>query len=391
MTEEQAFFLTVLRHHLDGEPTAAPTDLDFTALYEEAAKQQLAAVLYRECKDFIPQPIGEKFRRAEAVAMQSFANRQKILAEIDRTFADANLPYTPIKGALLSSDYPVPFLRTMGDVDLLLFGDRKCAHQVLTERGFTRKEPVGKNEWVYLKNGTEIELHTDLLYPARFNPPALVSYFQKADHYRQNGNLDASFHFLFVLAHLRKHFVNTGVGFRPFYDVAVLIKNRDDLNWDFIRRESEMLGLLTFAERVFFCCREWFGTDLPFAVSPPPDPDFCTQAADKIFADGIFGYQNPDHRTVALANRIRMTRFPLIGKIRLAIARIFPSYRTLCSATPYAFLIGKPYLLPIGWFYHFYRGIFHHSASENRHLVTEVFLPQTEIDKRNDLLSRWGL
>ncbi|NCU27417.1 hypothetical protein EOM86_11990, partial [Candidatus Nomurabacteria bacterium] len=62
------------------------------------------------------------------------------------------------------------------------------------------------------------------------------------DHFIVNGRLDDSFHFVFAIYHLCKHFMNSGVGFRQFVDVAVLIKNDDRINWMWTENKLKEIG-----------------------------------------------------------------------------------------------------------------------------------------------------
>ncbi len=77
--------------------------------------------------------------------------------------------------------------------------------------------------------------------------------------YVKNGKLDWSFHFLFLIFHLYKHFMINGVGLRQFMVIAVLTKENKELNWLWIVEKLKDLKMWEFAKRVFALNESWFG------------------------------------------------------------------------------------------------------------------------------------
>lgn len=142
------------------------------------------------------------------------------------------MPYFVIKGPEIAEYYPVPALRTMGDVDIVV-KDRSVAHEVMIKQGFTNITKLSDREWQYYKMNMEFELHDRLVYKELINMDLQEVFFNDFWKYVENNKIDLNFHFVFLIYHLKKHFMNSGVGFRQFVDLAVLIKNAE-LNWDWI-------------------------------------------------------------------------------------------------------------------------------------------------------------
>ena len=57
----------------------------------------------------------------------------------------------------------------------------------------------------------------------------------------------------------------------------------------------------------------------------------------------------------------------------------------------YAFLDGRPWLLPAAWIYRFYRSIRYRLGAKGRNLVSNAFIPDEKLDARLDELKKWGL
>ena len=97
--------------------------------------------------------LGEKLKQQENLALYRYMNQDYALQEIGEVFTEKQIPFLPLKGSVLREEYPEPWLRTSGDIDILVHEqDVKRASQVLMEIcGFSRE------------GGDKIEIRTDLI------------------------------------------------------------------------------------------------------------------------------------------------------------------------------------------------------------------------------------
>lgn len=128
------------------------------------------------------------------------------------------------------------------------------------------------------------------------------AFFNDCWKYVEDGAVDPSFHFLFLLLHLRKHFINMGVGFRQFMDVAVL--EREELNWPWIEKKLRELELWAFAEKVFALNEVWFGVAPPLGIEPV-DQSFIGEATELILRNGVFGFDNKENKHNVAVNIVK--------------------------------------------------------------------------------------
>ena len=223
---------------------------------------------------------------------------------------------------------------------------------------------------------------------------AVISRVSAVLNYREhtliNDKLDDSFHFIFVLDHLRKHFMKRGVGLRQFIDIAVLIKNDTKINWKWTEDKLIEIGLFPFAKTVFFYINKWFGVTTPIAPAEVPE-DVFDRSTDHVFNNGVFGFENKDNKDFLASNTVRQAKHPRFAMMVVAVKKMFPSYEELSTSEYYAFLKGKPYLLPAAWIYRVYRGVANNKISEGKEQISKSFVSTEYIAKREEMFKNWGI
>lgn len=399
MTREQKFFLQVLADHIHGRATNPPEGLDWPQIAKYAKSHEVEGIVYHQCKDYLTQheelaAVNKRLSKASAAAMFYYANRTAMVEQIKTEFKQHEIEFFTVKGDAVAPLYPVPMLRTMGDTDFVIHTeDRQHAYDIMLQLGYENRGTPDKHEWPYYKNKMEMEIHNCLIYPQVINKDGFEEYFNDFWKYVKNGELDWGFHFMFLLLHLRKHFMNSGVGFRQFMDLVVVANAKcDAVDWPWVENELKQLGLIRFAENCFGFCERWFGTRAPLPVAELED-DFFNSATKKIFIDGIFGFENEENRRNVAINEARTASGPNIADMfSSALRKAFPSYRSLIATGHYPFLMGRPLMLPIAWIYRiFFRGIMLGRTSLGIRLLSNSFTSKEAYDKRNDMLNKWGL
>ena len=392
MTLEQSFFLSILADHINGRSSAALREtLNWDELLRLGRIHQLEGVLYHQVRGFLPPKYENLFMQRYGATVYYYANRSLMAKHLTDELRAQNIPFFIIKGAAVADYYPVPALRTMGDTDLVIHTeDRQRVHEIFLSQGYSNESRIEDREWIYYKNQMEFELHDNLIYSEVINRKEHEEYLKDFWKYVQDGVLDWNFHLLFLLFHLRKHLMNSGVGFRQFMDVALTAKKNKDLNWAWIEEELDKLGMLNFAKTVFALNRIWFDVEPPFQVKEL-QASFIEEATELVFRNGVFGFHNAENRENAAVNIARRGKNAQIAMAFSALRKIFPSYHALCVVEHYRFLKGKPWLLPIAWIYRAFRGISRHQLKKHIPFVKSSFTSTETIKKRSAMLERWGL
>lgn len=395
MTDEQRFFIQVLSDHLNGRKTEARPGLDWDALLVCAQIQQLSGLLDHQCAAFLPPEVKPALHERHAAELFYYYNREALFAQIARALSEAGIPFFSVKGLEVARLYPVPALRTMGDCDIVVHPeDQARAHPVLLSLGLALKKK-DLAEWVYLKNNIEIELHSRLLYDEVANTPAERAFFAAArDRARPTGEgtrheLDWSFHFLFLLLHLKKHLIQSGVGFRQFMDLAVVLRGAA-LDWPWLEQSLGELGLTEFARVCFGLVKRWFGVEAPMEAASLDDA-FCDGAAARIFAGGVFGYRDEANRDNARMRRLNNGQRSVAARLRYLGSVCFLPYDAMRVVPAYAFLDGRPWLLPAAWVYRLVYKLRANRGAAGAQMIKAAFLSDEKLDARRRELQKWGL
>ena len=389
MTREQSAFIQILSDHLNGSRTEEMHGLDWNVLLEYARSHQVTGIVYAQAKAFIPPEVLGSFRNETFATCLLQASREEAMAEIGRMLAGAGIPYFVVKGPLVAELYPVPELRAMSDVDLVVHPeDREACHRLLEQAGYRCATRQSDREWQYYRNSLEIELHDRLVYKEAVNDKGQEEYFNACWEHVTDGRPDWNFHLLFLVFHLRKHLMNSGVGFRQFMDLAVAAE-KAAIDWNRFRKDLAVTGMLDFAQNCFGFLDRWFGirTELSKAI----DDGFYDSATQKIFADGIFGFDNEENSGSEVINRIRKKRFPKLGMIRMAMCQVFPSRSKLENVPPYTYLQKSRLLLPVAWVHRMIRGNIKKKEKDLMVSIRQSFTTSESIDKRKEMLQKWGL
>lgn len=389
MTKEQLFFIQILSDHLNGRETKCNDVLDWDIIHEYALKHQVSGIVYMQAKNFMPVDIQNTFRQETMATLYQSTIRDNDFAAVTNVLSEKNIPYFIVKGPAVATLFPNPKLRSMGDIDLVVkHEDREKCHNIIVNNGYECASKQDDREWQYYKNNMELELHDRLVYEEAVNEKGQDKFFNDCWRYVREGQLDWNFHLLFLIFHLRKHFMNSGVGFRMFMDLAV-VAEKTHIDWAMLQEKLENTGMLEFAKKCFGFIEQWFGIQVPLADNI--DDIFYEEATQKIFADGLFGFDNSDNIGSGVINQIRKQRFGKITTVRIIAKEVFPSHKKLKYEKQYTYLNKYPVLLPIAWIQRACRGIKQSKMKTALCQMRRTFVSREQLEKRNDMMRKWGI
>ena len=363
--------------------------IDEDKLAELSRIQGIGGIIYKQTR--IPELSSDYFN-----CIYQHQNRIGLINEIINLFAENEIPSFIVKGPIIAEYYPDPFLRTMGDVDIIVHPnnmDKAASILELAGYHFDKNEFQREFEWHFSKNRFHFELHHALLYKERVNNDEYVKYFDKCWDWVKSNKLNSSFHFLYVILHMRKHFLNGGIGIRFFIDLAMLSKS-NDIDWPYVKRELLKLKLLSFTIICFGLCQEWFGIKNPFEDASLTN-EFICDAKNMVITNGIFGnIGNPN--VIKATNLLRKYneedeyKSVKTRKAVYVLHTLFPPYKDIICNNTYKFVKGRPFLLPIAWIYR----IFYALVTRPKESLNELINPykySQEINIREELYKKWNL
>ena len=391
MDINKAFFLRCLGDFLKGRDTVLQDGIDWELVYNFAIKHQMINIITYQCGNFMDEIAAANFEKRSKYALFYRMQKENVIDILKNVCIELGVQYAFLKGPVVAPFYRVPEYRTMGDIDIAVpTEDRPKMLCALLERGFSNESKNDEHEWVFTYKGVEVELHDKLIYKEVFNNEKQDAFLNDMWGYVKDGKMDASFHFIYLLHHLKKHLTSKGAGFRQFFDIACVAENCSGLDWDWISDRLKKLDMIDFANLCFALCKRWFDADIK-AECPDIDDEFYEDATDKIFESGIFGIFDADNRFNMSVNRVNASGNRFFSYIFAVWKNIFPGYRAMSAMEQYSFLRGKPILLPAAWIYRVFWGMKNGKSRRFENKINSAFVPKDKIDKRMDELEKWKL
>ena len=362
-----------------------PSALDhpnYDALYHLSTIHALSGIIgymsYRY-PSLIPQPWKDKFEYESARAVGIMSLKHEQLITIESMFEREQIPYLLFKGCIVRDVYPVPELRTYGDIDLLIHPqDRDRVHECFLKNGFIcteNWEPV----YGYQKSQSIYEGHIELLdtQVAGCNEFFKNSVWDnaKADNYRYT--FHDEYHFVYLMTHLAKHVKGSGAGVRMILDLALMIEKLDlDYNW--IEASLKTMGLTSFSNYTFGFLSQYLDCHVPIKYEIPEDLSIFMEY---IMQAGTFGHDGRDMGVSSLKESDS-------SKYVQIVRYIFPKAKTIDAR--YTYLKKRPYLLPVAWVH---RGVI--TISDTGHHISRALsmakADEKEVDRLKKMNENLGL
>ena len=121
MNGERKLLIAALRSAMTGEIPEVPEQVDWQNFLTLAAVHKIEGLVYSGLKNVaLPQEVTVRLKGAYHQAVFYDTQFTYISQQLKKRLTDAQVPHIFLKGACLKQDYPVPALRTMADLDILV-------------------------------------------------------------------------------------------------------------------------------------------------------------------------------------------------------------------------------------------------------------------------------
>lgn len=293
------------------------------SMYSLAASHSIA--------NMVGEAVGEyhsKFQQAAFESVFQYEMIQHDLNTICSLFDSLHIPYILLKGSRLCHYYPQPWLRSRGDIDILILEkDVQKAVSELCKHDFVFEKDNYHDVHLTSPSNVCFELHFKILENTP-NLDVVLSQVWEYSHLVSEFEYEQSNeYFVFhQVAHMAYHFMHGGCGIRPLIDLYVL---KNQLEYD----ESIVVGLCkeakigVFYKQVQSLMNVWFGNGIHSSIT--------LKMQEYILTGGVYGSKE---------NRMRVKRCANHNSFTYYLSRLFLDYDTLCFLYPS--LKGHHYLLP---------------------------------------------
>lgn len=308
------YILKSLRAFIAGENVDFDTSVDIEELFNLAKEQQVAGIAYNVIND--KSALGAKDSLFKKTLFDTIRLSMTQEQESKRlaSFCEQNgYELAFLKGMEIKYLYPVPELRVMGDIDVLINEKNMSSiGEFLMLNGYKLGDAEGF-VFSYSKGVVTFELHKAL------NQYAGVTMF---DHRDIVGNkLEDNKHFAFLISHLAKHMDSAGCGVRMLFDIAIFCKFKQvDMNkvMDYLRP----VGLESFCIKIMGVVNKWFDCGMDYDC----DEVFANEFKGYVFGNGVYGFE---HLSIWELKQARSG-----GKLKTLFRLIFPTIADMKSYYP---------------------------------------------------------
>ena len=220
-----------------------------------------------DADETFPQELLQKWSedRAKAVRKNILfdAERRKLFDFLD----ERGIWHMPLKGVILQEFYPEYGMRQMVDNDILFDSNyRETVRDYFLENGYTEAEKDDESHDAYSKRPVyNFEMHFSLHRPTAV--PLFYEYYKNVkerlltvdDAHSMEYRFGNEDFYIYCLSHSYKHFICAGIGIRSLMDTYVYLEaQKDGLDWNYILRECEILGMTSYEESAKALAEKFF-------------------------------------------------------------------------------------------------------------------------------------
>ncbi|WP_026509719.1 nucleotidyltransferase domain-containing protein [Butyrivibrio sp. LC3010] len=297
--------------------------------------------------------------------------------DISNAFEKEGIRHQILKGAITKTIYPSPEMRDMSDIDLVVYDDNlDRAARVMEGMGFTNHGLI-KHHMIFTK-GTDlvVEVHWTLFDSNAGKKQHIYfkdnfrAILKEGKEYTYEFSIEDFY--VYMIAHMAKHFFETGCGIRNLVDIYIYInKYGMVMNQGYLEKELALCGILDFEKNMRQLAFIWL------------DGKNCDEFFENLFEymveSGIYG-KSENGIWSQLAKET-------MDNNNVKLHFYFPSLNFMKEKYPC--LDKMPYLLPATWIIRGVSGVFNKQAIEHKERLETA--DKKHIEKMLDIYHKLNL
>lgn len=306
-----------------------------------------------------------EFRRRVMSGIMKTAVQVTELRELTGRFEAEKIVSQPMKGACLKFVYPMPEMREMSDIDILIGpGCMEKAAGILEKMGYVLLRSV-KHHDIYVKRPyMVVEAHRAMydktVDEKQYRYFSDLSKAQLKEGHSYTYEFRPEDFYVYMLAHMAKHFYKMGCGIRNLADIYVFRKKYDAaMDRAYLMAELDRCGLTAFAGHMEKMAAVWLGGE--------PWSDFYRQLFSYMTDSGIYG-RDENGIWSKFAEEKMQGKDAAIRQLRRWY--YFPPLHYMSEYYPW--LEKRPFLLPAAWAVRAFGGLFKKKGIHKREMLEEI-------------------
>lgn len=336
MEAEYSLLLALIRSPFTGAAPVLPENPPWEALSQAARRHKLEPLVYLALQDVdMPEAVRDRLYSAYHKALFRDTQYDHVQLQVSQVLEKHKIPHVFMRGICLKRHYPMPWLRTMADMDILVHArDLPAIAKAMAETEGQAVYGDGNHRNYKFPQGVSLEFHPQLLHPG--SPVGTVvnpgwQYVPSQEGYCQQMGEEGFY--LNIMCHFANHFFAGGAGIRFVLDIWVCRHLRKEpMDRTFVEQELEKAGLLEFARKIEQLAEIWF-SDAPMVPE-------LEQLAQYICTSGLHGREDRAHLNAICFSRGGTGFSALMSKV---------FYPRGDLENRFDWVQGRWYLLPAAW------------------------------------------
>lgn len=274
--------------------TSMVESMDIPGVYAMAKKQSMLAVTWYGLEKWLHSgkrqaldtnvELLTKWEQARDMAIRKNTMLDIAREQLQKYMDDNGIWYMPLKGSILKDLYPRPGMRQMADNDILIDGAyRRQVFDYMKGQGYEGEYREHSIHDEYQKKPFyNFEIHNALVSQKYL--PAVVEYYSNVRERLVNAEgCGYSFRnedfYIYMMVHAHRHHYNAGNGIRHIMDTQVYLEKMPALDYDYVRRELDCLGIAKYEATVRSLSNKLFDK----ACSTPEEMDEALTTDEREF------------------------------------------------------------------------------------------------------------
>lgn len=291
--------------------------------------EALAGTALKKAGEPLPKEWNEHISKAVRKVILFDAERSKLFSFME----EKGIWHLPLKGIILKDYYPSVGMRQMSDNDILF--DYSFCNEVqayMESQGYEATHVGEGNHDVYEKEPVyNFELHS-ALYGELYRADWAEYYRNVKERLILDEGTSYGYHFtdedfyVYITSHAYKHYAGSGTGLRTLLDFYVYLRAKEQtLDFAYIEKECEVLGIAEFEKRNRSLCRKAF-SGVALQGQSAFEQSLSAEETEMLLYYLTSGAYGTTERRVE--NRVKAYRNDGVkwSKLRYAWERVFPGY-----------------------------------------------------------------
>ena len=298
---EHECLLELLKSSLFDLKPIIPDNINWNKVFDAAKVQCIVPLLV----SFVPK---EYVNQWLEVSLQSKMHYMQLLYEQDslvHLFSVNKIQFVILKSVAAAMYYPIPHLRTFGDIDFYVPEDLFDSAKFLLEQNGYQYIDNNARHYEYVKNGISFELHRKYSCDRYKDIDHIILYgiSNSCNYVIDNSSfpvLPTYENGLVLLGHIMQHLKASGIGLRQIIDWMMFVhKELDDSVWNnHFKALAVEAGLEKLAITVTYMCKKWLGLPNEITWCNTADDEVADQLLIRILDEGNFGHDRAPNESV---------------------------------------------------------------------------------------------